>query len=136
MAASKAFKEEYEIVAYPKLHHVRSSIVQIVNRNTHIHQALELGLVLEGEATVHIGGKSFPIERGTLFFFNANEPHEITHDPDALRYFAIAWTRPSPEVEEEGTVRWTADQWEDYDRASPSEREYLIMRWGKPAPRR
>lgn len=77
MAVSKAFKEEYEIVAYPKLHHVRSSIVQIVNRNTHIHQALELGLVLEGEATVHIGGKSFPIERGTLFFFNANEPHEI-----------------------------------------------------------
>lgn len=66
----------------------------------------------------------------------ANEPHEITHDPDALRYFAIAWTRPSPEVEEEGTVRWTVDQWEDYDRASPSEREYLIMRWGKPAPRR
>ena len=77
MTARSAFKEEYEIVAYPKLHHVRSSIVQIVNRNTHIHQALELGLVLEGEATVHIGGKSFPIRRGTLFFFNANEPHEI-----------------------------------------------------------
>ena len=77
MEARSAYKEEYEIVAYPKLHHVRSSIVQIVNRNTHIHQALELGLVLEGEATVHIGGKHFPIGRGTLFFFNANEPHEI-----------------------------------------------------------
>ena len=77
MAARSVFKEEYEIVAYPKLHHVRSSIVQIVNRNTHIHQALELGLVLEGEATVHIGGKSFPIRKGNLFFFNANEPHEI-----------------------------------------------------------
>ena len=77
MTARSAYKEEYEIVAYPKLHHVRSSIVQIVNRNTHIHQALELGLVLEGEATVHIGGKNFPINRGSLFFFNANEPHEI-----------------------------------------------------------
>lgn len=77
MAAHKALKEEYEIVAYPKLNHVRSSIVQIVNRNTHIHQALELGLVLEGEADVHIGGKSFRITKGSLFFFNANEPHEI-----------------------------------------------------------
>ena len=25
----------------------------------------------------------------------ANEPHEITHVPDALRYFAIAWTQPA-----------------------------------------
>ena len=77
MATQKAYKEEYEIVAYPKLNHVRASIVQIINRNTHIHQALELGLVLEGEAMVHIGGTQFPIEKGSLFFFNANEPHEI-----------------------------------------------------------
>lgn len=83
MAAPKAFKEEYEIVAYPKLNHVRASIVQIVNRNTHIHQALELGLVLAGGATVHIGGKSFPIQKGSLFFFNANEPHEILADSQA-----------------------------------------------------
>ncbi len=77
MAVAKTIKEEYEIVAYPKLNHVRSSIVQIVNRNTHIHQALELGLALEGDATVRIGGKSFSISKGSLFFFNANEPHEI-----------------------------------------------------------
>lgn len=25
----------------------------------------------------------------------ANEPHDITHVPDALRYFAIAWTQPA-----------------------------------------
>jgi len=83
LATPKTVKEEYEIVAYPKLNHVRASIVQIVNRNTHIHQALELGLVLEGGAKVHIGGKSFPIQKGSLFFFNANEPHEILADSQA-----------------------------------------------------
>ena len=62
----------------------------------------------------------------------ANEPHEITHDPDALRYFAIAWTRPSDVKEEEGTVRWTDDMWDDYRRATASEKEYLIRKWGKP----
>ena len=83
MAATNVFREEYEIVAYPKLNHVRASIVQIVNRNTHIHQALELGLVLEGKAIVQLGGKKFPIGKGSLFFFNANEPHEIIAESQA-----------------------------------------------------
>ncbi len=77
MAKQTPLKEEYEIVAYPKLHHVQASIVQIVNRNTHVHQALELGLALEGDAQVRVGETAFPIQKGSLFFFNANEPHEI-----------------------------------------------------------
>ena len=28
----------------------------------------------------------------------AIEPHEITHVPDALRYFAIAWTYPAEQM--------------------------------------
>ncbi len=70
-------KEEYEVVAYPKLNHVRASIVQIVNRNAHVHRALELGLALEGNAVVRIGDRSFSAKKGSLFFFNANESHEI-----------------------------------------------------------
>ena len=70
-------KEEYEVLAYSKLNHVKASIVQIVNRNTHVHRALELGLALEGSGQVRVGNATFPIGRGSLFFFNANEPHEI-----------------------------------------------------------
>ena len=70
-------KEEYEVLAYPKLNHVKASIVHIINRNTHVHRALELGLVLEGEATVRVDTREFPIQKGSLFFFNANEPHQI-----------------------------------------------------------
>lgn len=70
-------KEEYEVVAYPKLNHVRASIVQIVNRNTHVHRALELGLALEGDGLVRVNDNSFSVHKGSLFFFNANEPHEI-----------------------------------------------------------
>lgn len=70
-------KEEYEVLAYSKLNHVKASIVQIVNRNTHVHRALELGLALEGSGQVRVGNTTFPIGRGSLFFFNANEPHEI-----------------------------------------------------------
>ena len=77
MTETSQRKEEYEVLAYSKLNHVKASIVQIVNRNTHVHRALELGLTLEGSGEVRVGGRSFPIGRGSLFFFNANEPHEI-----------------------------------------------------------
>lgn len=62
----------------------------------------------------------------------ATDPHELTHAPDALRYFAIYWTRPNDRPETPATVRWTDDQIEDYYNASQAEREMLIKRWGKP----
>jgi AraC-like DNA-binding protein len=64
-------------VAYPKLTHVRAGVAQIVNRNTHVHRALELGLALDGDGLVRINDNSFSIHRGSLFLFNSNEPHEI-----------------------------------------------------------
>ena len=73
----KAFREEYEVVAYPKLQYVRGSIVELISRNTHAHRTYELGLVLQGSAQVRLGSKSFPIQKGSLFFFNAHEAHEI-----------------------------------------------------------
>lgn len=58
-----------------------------------------------------------------------SEPHFITHSPDALRYFAIFWVKPNKAKEAE-RVRYTPDQLEDWRRASPSEREYLIKKYG------
>lgn len=77
MKGQRVLKEEYEVVAYPKLNHVQANIVQIVNRNTHVHRTLELGLVLEGDGLVRVNDNSFSVHKGSLYFFNANEPHEI-----------------------------------------------------------
>ncbi len=77
MAVTKARREEYEVVAYPKLTHVRAGVVQIVNRNTHIHRALEMGLALDGDGVVQVNDRSFSIHKGSLFLLNSNEPHEI-----------------------------------------------------------
>jgi len=78
---------------YPKLNHVRASIVQIVNRNTHVHRALELGLALEGDGIVRVNDNSFSVHKGSLFFFNANEPHEIiasSQDGIKIAYLQVA----------------------------------------------
>lgn len=63
----------------------------------------------------------------------ATEPHEYTHYPDALRYFAIYWHRPGEVLDNSPRTVWTADMWEDYHNAqSESEREYIIKKYGRP----
>lgn len=58
------------------------------------------------------------------------EPHEFTHFPDALRYFAVYWHRPAP-VAEERRVKYTPDALEDYYNArTADERARIIKRMG------
>jgi hypothetical protein len=63
----------------------------------------------------------------------ATEPHEITHSPDALRYFAIYWTRPSEANTQRKKVKYRPDQLEDYYNAtSDEERQAIIKKYGEP----
>ena len=77
MSGEQIQKEEYEVLAYPKLQHINGNIVHIINRNAHVHRALEIGLVLDGEGIVRLDERDFTIQKGSLFFFNSNEPHQI-----------------------------------------------------------
>ncbi len=61
----------------------------------------------------------------------ANEPHELTHAPDALRGFCVYWVTGAQNPAEK-TVRWEQDQWDDYYNADPATRKLLIRKWGKP----
>ena len=62
----------------------------------------------------------------------SKEPHDITHVPDALRYFAIFWWRPGEVVDASKKTVWTKDMYEDYANADAAGREYLIKKYGKP----
>ena len=61
-----------------------------------------------------------------------NEPHEITHAPDALRGFAIFYARPAEASASAKRTVWSADMWEDYYSASDNEKEYLKKKYGEP----
>ena len=61
----------------------------------------------------------------------ANEPHAITHAPDALRGFAIFYARPNETATAPKRI-WTGDMWEDYMQASEEEKIYLRRRYGEP----
>ena len=62
----------------------------------------------------------------------SNEPHEITHAPDALRGFAIHYTHPNEPVTSTKRSRWTPDMYEDYNSAGSEGRKYLIQKYGEP----
>ena len=63
------------------------------------------------------------------------EPHEITHVPDALRYFAIWWASPAtniPTSSHSPSPVWRESLLEDYRRASSAERAEMERIYGKP----
>ena len=62
----------------------------------------------------------------------ANEPHDITHAPDALRGFAIFYARPAEPPTVRQYKRWTRDMWEDWLAADEDEKKYLRIKYGEP----
>jgi phage terminase large subunit len=59
----------------------------------------------------------------------STEPHDITHAPDALRYFAVYWSRPAePEKPKEVKVR--RDIYEDYLSATAAEKIQMEKLYG------
>lgn len=60
-----------------------------------------------------------------------NEPHDITHSPDALRYFAIYWISPENNQIVK-RVKYRADVLEDYINATEEERKIIIKKYGGP----
>lgn len=64
------------------------------------------------------------------------EAEEGAHD-DCILALAIAYyVRPQQTMAvrdpESGRRRWSPDQWEDYNKASPRDRELMIRMWGQP----
>ena len=62
----------------------------------------------------------------------ATEPHAITHAPDALRGFAIYYSRPNEQKDDVVRAVWTSDMWQDYENAGEQERKYLKKKYGEP----
>ena len=57
------------------------------------------------------------------------EPHDITHACDALRYFAVYYSRPA-EPEKPKSVKVRRDIYEDYMAATPSEKLQMEKTYG------
>ena len=63
----------------------------------------------------------------------AKDPHDLTHDPDSLRYFCVWWTNTADVIEDEQRKKvWTADLLEDYENGSEEIRALMVAKYGEP----
>jgi phage terminase large subunit len=62
----------------------------------------------------------------------ATEPHELTHAPDALRYWVTGRPTPTETTVHKARVVWEPDQYEDYENTTPEIQQYLLKIWGDP----
>lgn len=69
---------------------------------------------------------------GTKHNDAATEPHEITHGPDALRYFAIYWIgTPTIETMQKAVrMQWTQDMLDDYYNGDDKIKERMVEKYG------
>ena len=69
--------QEYEIVRYPKVRHIRVFVDEVKYRTQHLHGDYEFCFVLEGEATFHYLGGSLTVCAGDAAFLDSNAAHSI-----------------------------------------------------------
>lgn len=63
----------------------------------------------------------------------AKDPHDLTHLPDALRYFCTWWASPAAaEVRKSTGRRWSQDYLDDWDNANEEMRQLMRELYGEP----
>lgn len=62
----------------------------------------------------------------------SDQPHEISHSLDAVRYFVTGRPRPTQIERAHKRANWEPDMYEDYDNADEAGKRVLLDRWGNP----
>ena len=138
---------ELERLKYPK-QYVRESVDDFTHgvrksfgfwTNTKTRPVIIAGLIQATREDMDIVCDRTTLEE--MLTFVRDETYKPTaeegaHD-DCVMALAIAHAiRPQQsylaQAPETGGAEWDASMWEDYDNASPAEREYLIKKWGRP----
>lgn len=73
-------KVSIELVRYDKIKHLRFFVNRISLAPNHIHNEIELGLVLSGHGYVIVKQTKYEVKQGDIFLVNSNEVHSIRND--------------------------------------------------------
>lgn len=62
----------------------------------------------------------------------AKNPHELTHDVDSMRYFAVWWVVPAHESKIKKKKKWPTDLLEDWKHANAEMKALMVKKFGEP----
>lgn len=77
---NKNMKQEFEIINYNKVKHIRIFIDEIKNRTGHIHSDYEVCFILQGTGCFKCLNNNFNFKQNDIIFIDSNEAHSISGD--------------------------------------------------------
>lgn len=82
-------EREYEVVAYPRIEHLNLFVVDLSYRAPHLHDDLELGMVLSDKLCLNTQAEEYRLQGGDIFVLNPKELHELSTDVQSARILAL-----------------------------------------------
>lgn len=68
---------EFEFIKHTRFKYLKSFVVNMIYRNSHMHSDFEICLILEGSISVRTKRQEAVFSEGSIILFNPNEPHEL-----------------------------------------------------------
>lgn len=85
-------RHEYEVVAHAQLEQLNLFVVEMGYRAPHLHDDLELGLLLSGKVTLNAPKESVRLEAGDIYLLNPRQAHEFLTDGQSAHVLAVQLT--------------------------------------------
>lgn len=84
--------KEYEVISNTQFHFLNSFLVKINSRALHLHDEIEIGVVLEGEITLKTPPTSHILSRGDCFLIDSMDSHEFISNDSTILSIQISPT--------------------------------------------
>ena len=86
-------KSEYQKITYDVMEYINVVIAELTYRQGHMHGDMEIGLVLEGNATVNLLDEKIEVKKGDIYFVSAFLWHETVSETGAkILYLQVSPT--------------------------------------------
>ena len=73
---------EYEMITHPNIEMLNVFLVRLNYRSFHVHNEIEIGLVLDGEVEINMQEKKLVLKSGDSYYLNTMEVHELNARTD------------------------------------------------------
>lgn len=71
-------QKELEIVQHTKMNSMELFLIEVMSRNPHGHDDLEIGMVMEGSVTLFLEQRSHRLQAGDIYIINRHQVHSLS----------------------------------------------------------
>lgn len=73
-----SIQKEVEIVQHTKMNSMELFLIEVMSRNPHGHDDLEIGMIMEGSVILFLEQKSYLLQSGDIYIINRHQVHSLS----------------------------------------------------------